>query len=180
MTHEEKNMEANPAGLPTRHIGHFLQKSTPADLTSASLPENAYHPLPPGEVYCPVVPTSASPFEATRRSVGWGLLLCALFTIASAYSGLKVGQVMETAIPISILAIGLARLGRRRSNLLENVIITSIGGSGRSCGGRRHFHATGALHAQVEPSPAANDFYLPGWWLSWRAFLDPAEKIFCA
>ena len=128
MTHEEKNMEANPTGLPTRHIGHSLQESTPADLTSASLPENAYHPLPPGEVYCPVVPTSASPFEATRRSVGWGLLLCALFAIASAYSGLKVGQVMETAIPISILAIGLARLGRRRSNLLENVIITSIGG----------------------------------------------------
>ena len=128
MTHEAKNKEANPAGLPARPIGHLPQNSSSSDLTSASLPENAYLPLPPGELYCPVVATSASPFEATRRSVGWGLLLCALFTIASAYSGLKVGQVMETAIPISILAIGLARLGRRRSNLLENVIITSIGG----------------------------------------------------
>jgi len=36
--------------------------------------------------------------------------------------------VMESAIPISILAIGLARLYRRRSSLLENVIITGIGG----------------------------------------------------
>jgi len=42
--------------------------------------------------------------------------------------GLKVGQVMEAAIPISILAIGLARLYPRRSTVLENVIITGIGG----------------------------------------------------
>ena len=35
---------------------------------------------------------------------------------------------MEAAIPISILAIGLARVFARRSHLLENVIITTIGG----------------------------------------------------
>ena len=35
---------------------------------------------------------------------------------------------MEAAIPISILAIGLARVYRRKSSLLENVIITAIGG----------------------------------------------------
>ncbi len=128
MTPEEKNIEANRAGSAAGPIGHSLQESSLDDLTSTSLPANAYHPLSPGEVYCPLVPTSASPFEATRRSVGWGLLLCAIFTIASAYSGLKVGQVMEAAIPISILAIGLARLYPRRSTLLENVIITSIGG----------------------------------------------------
>jgi putative OPT family oligopeptide transporter len=66
--------------------------------------------------------------EITPRSVGWGLFLCVVFTVASAYSGLKVGQVLEAAIPISILAIGLARLYPRRSTLLENVIITGIGG----------------------------------------------------
>ncbi len=31
--------------------------------------------------------------------MGWGLFLCIIFTVASAYSGLKVGQVMEAAIP---------------------------------------------------------------------------------
>ncbi len=93
-----------------------------------SLPENAYEPLKPGETYAPVVPASQTPPEATWRSVGWGLLFCAIFTIASAYSGLKVGQVMEAAIPISILAIGLARVYTRRSHLLENVIVTTIGG----------------------------------------------------
>ncbi len=67
--------------------------------------------------------------EATGRSVLWGLFLCIIFTLASAYSGLKVGQVMEASIPISILAIGLARVYKRRSTLLENVIMTGIGGT---------------------------------------------------
>lgn len=95
---------------------------------SKSLPENAYRPLAPGEVYQPVVPPSAKLPESTPRSILWGLFLCAIFTAASAYSGLKVGQVMEAAIPISILAIGLARVYRRRSSILENVIITGVGG----------------------------------------------------
>ncbi len=93
-----------------------------------SLPENAYKTLSAGEAYKPVVPAKAHLPEATGRSVAWGLFLCVIFTVASAYSGLKVGQVMEAAIPISILAIGLARVYRRRSSLLENVIITGIGG----------------------------------------------------
>jgi len=84
-----------------------------------SLPPNAYTALAPGESYRPVVPAEAAMPEATLRSVLWGLLLCVVFTVASAYSGLKVGQVMEAAIPISILTIGLARVFRRRSTLLE-------------------------------------------------------------
>jgi putative OPT family oligopeptide transporter len=93
-----------------------------------SLPENAYRALAPSETYRPIVPATQRLPEATGRSILWGLFLCAVFTAASAYSGLKVGQVMEAAIPISILAIGLARVYRRRSSLLENVIITGIGG----------------------------------------------------
>jgi putative OPT family oligopeptide transporter len=95
---------------------------------SKSLPENAYETLAPGVTYQPVIPAKSAPPEVTARSVVWGLLFCVIFTVASAYSGLKVGQVMEAAIPISILAIGLARLYQRRSHLLENVIITAIGG----------------------------------------------------
>ncbi len=95
---------------------------------SKSLPENAYVPLAPGETYAPVVPAEKTPLEVTARSLFWGLFFCVVFTVASAYSGLKVGQVMEAAIPISILAIGLARMYTRRSHLLENVIVTAIGG----------------------------------------------------
>jgi putative OPT family oligopeptide transporter len=99
------------------------------ELETKSLPENAYRELQAGETYTPVVPAAAKPPELTWRSIGWGVVLCVVFAVASAYSGLKVGQVMESAIPISILAIGLARLYKRRSSLLENVIITTIGGA---------------------------------------------------
>ncbi len=75
-----------------------------------SLPENAYLPLQPGETYQPVVSPDLSPPESTWRAVAWGLFLCLIFTVASAYSGLKVGQVMDASVPISILAIGLARV----------------------------------------------------------------------
>src|SRR5580765_3133071 len=98
------------------------------ELETKSLPESAYEPLKPGESYPPIVSADMTLPELTLRSVAWGIFLCIVFTIAAAYSGLKVGQVMESAIPISILAIGLARLYRRRSSLLENVIITGIGG----------------------------------------------------
>src|SRR5512146_3077475 len=93
-----------------------------------SLPENAYVPLTEGETYEPMVLASEQAPETTSRAIGWGIFLCIVFTVASAYSGLKVGQVMEAAIQITILAIGLARVYRRRSSVLENVIITSIGG----------------------------------------------------
>src|SRR5450759_5645119 len=63
------------------------------------LPANAYTPLPPGTVYQPPVAASENLAELTPRSIGWGLFLCVVFTVASAYSGLKVGQVLEAEIP---------------------------------------------------------------------------------
>jgi putative OPT family oligopeptide transporter len=98
-------------------------------IDKVALPANAYKPLQKGEQYVPPVGPEVHIPEATFRSVAWGLFLCILFTLASAYSGLKVGQVMEAAIPISILAIGLARVYKRRSTVLENVILTGIGGT---------------------------------------------------
>ncbi len=92
----------------------------------AGLPENARRPLEPGEKYVPVVPDEQVT-EVTARSVGLGLVFCAIFAMAAAYLALKVGQGIEAAIPISILAIGLSRFFSRRSTLLENVIIQSIG-----------------------------------------------------
>jgi len=67
------------------------------EVETKSLPDNAYQPLKPGETYPPIVPAEAHLPELTSRSIGWGILLCVIFTVASAYSGLKVGQVMESA-----------------------------------------------------------------------------------
>jgi len=99
-----------------------------SEVETKSLSARAYEPLEPGEAYPPLIPATSTAPELTPRSLIWGVLFCVIFTVASAYSGLKVGQVMEAAIPISILTIGLARIYKRRSSLLENVIITGIGG----------------------------------------------------
>ena len=99
------------------------------DQETTSLPQNAYVPLKPGETYNPIIRAGMRVPEMTARAILWGVFFCVVFTIASAYSTLKVGQGMEAAIPVSILAIGLARAYKRRSSLLENVIVTGMGGA---------------------------------------------------
>jgi putative OPT family oligopeptide transporter len=94
---------------------------------SRRLPPNAYRALGPGETYQPYVPASSNVPEVTVRSVMIGLVMAAVFTAAAAYLGLKIGQVFEAAIPIAILAVGMAGMFARRSTISENVIIQSIG-----------------------------------------------------
>src|SRR5690348_17312664 len=143
-----------------------------------SLPENAYKTLPPGEVYRPIVPAPAALPEATGRAVAWGLLLCIIFTVASAYSGLKVGQVMEAAIPISILAIGLARVYRRRSSVLENVIITSIGGVSGSVVAGAIFTLPALYSLNLNPHPVQTIFICLAGGILGVLFLIPLRRYF--
>jgi putative OPT family oligopeptide transporter len=143
-----------------------------------SLPENAYVPLPAGEEYVPMVPASQAPPEATWRAIIWGLFLCIIFTVASAYSGLKVGQVMEAAIPISILAIGLARLYRRRSTVLENVIITSIGGVSGSVVAGAIFTLPALYSLKLNPHPVQTIFICLAGGILGVLFLIPLRRYF--
>lgn len=69
--------------------------------------------------------------EITAYSVGIGLLMTVIFSAAAAYLGLKVGQVFEAAIPISIIAVGMTGALKKKNGLAQNVIIQSIG----SCSG---------------------------------------------
>lgn len=143
-----------------------------------SLPENAYRPLKPGETYAPMVPAGEAPPEVTFRSVGWGLALCLLFTVASAYSGLKVGQVLEAAIPISILAIGLARTFKRRSTLLENVIITGIGGVSGSVVAGAIFTLPALYILKLDPHPLQTSFICLAGACLGVLFLIPLRRYF--
>jgi putative OPT family oligopeptide transporter len=145
---------------------------------TTSLPENAYLPLQPGEVYCPVVPAAQDVPQATWRAVGWGLFLCVIFTVASAYSGLKVGQVMEAAIPISILAIGLARVYSRRSTVLENVIITGIGGVSGSVVAGAIFTLPALYILQLNPHPLQTIFICLAGGVLGTLFLIPLRRYF--
>ena len=91
------------------------------------LPENAMRELRPGESYEPLMPASEKPREVTAYSVVMGIVMAVLFSAASAYLGLKVGQVFEAAIPIAIIAIGVSSATKRKGALGENVMIQSIG-----------------------------------------------------
>jgi len=97
--------------------------------TSSGLPDNAYKELKPGEEYRPIMDPVAGQREITPWSVGWGLVMAVLFSAAAAYSGLKIGQVFEAAIPIAILAVGLSAAFGKKNALGQNVIIQSIGAS---------------------------------------------------
>ena len=97
------------------------------EVTKRSLPQNAYRTLKPGEEYTPVVPAGEIIPEISYYSVLWGIFFSILFSAAAAYLGLKIGQVFEAAIPIAILAVGIAAMTKRKNALSENVIIQSIG-----------------------------------------------------
>ncbi len=148
------------------------------EVSTKSLPPNAYTPLEQGEAYRPVVPPMVKLPEITRRSVGWGIFLCIIFAIASAYSGLKVGQVMESAIPISILAIGLARVYARRSTVLENVIITGIGGLAGSVVAGAVFTLPALYILKLDPHPVQTIFICVAGGCLGVLFLIPLRRYF--
>jgi len=93
------------------------------------LPENAFRELKPGETFESVVPTKAGVLEVTVRSVLFGLAMGVFFSAASTYIALKLGQAIETTIPIAILAVGFSAVMARKSTLLENINILAVGGT---------------------------------------------------
>ncbi len=105
------------------------------------LPENAFRELGKGEDYSPVIPPDVPVSEITVRSVVQGVFWSVVFSAAATYIALKLGQGIESAIPISILAVGFSVLcvrflKSRASSLLENVNVLAFGAtSGIIAGG---------------------------------------------
>ncbi len=117
------------------------EESPASNADEARLPENAFRELKPGESYQPVIPASARVPEVTLRSIVQGVIWSVVFSAAATYIILKLGQGIESAIPISILAVGFSALvarvlAARASTLLENVNVLAIGAtSGIVAGG---------------------------------------------
>lgn len=96
------------------------------------LPESAFRELRAGEAYQPIVRPEQAVRDVTARSIAQGFTWAVVFSAAATYIALKLGQGIESAIPISILAVGFSVfavrfLGSRPSTLLENVNILAIG-----------------------------------------------------
>lgn len=144
------------------------------------LSPEAYQELPPGKTYTPFVPADRIVPEVTFRSVAWGLFMSLFFTFSIAYLGLKVGTVPEAAIPIAILAVGLGYTFKRKSSILENVILQSIGAaSGALVAGA--IFTIPALYILGIPTDIVKIFlstFLGG--CLGIFFLIPLRKYFCA
>ncbi len=89
----------------------------------------AYRELAPGETYVPYIRPDEQIPEFTGRAIALGLVFAFLFAAAATFSGLKVAQVFEAAIPIAILSVGVSAISSRRYSISENVIVQSIGGA---------------------------------------------------
>ena len=64
------------------------------------VPENAFRETQKkAKQYAPLMSPDHTYKEVTVWSVLWGMLMAVIFSAASAYLGLKVGQVFEAAIP---------------------------------------------------------------------------------
>src|ERR1017187_8730974 len=171
-------VSAKAPGLVAQGVADRGYHPSMAEIETKSLSENAYQPLTPGESYEPIVPAEAKVPELTPRSILWGVVFCAIFTVASAYSGLKVGQVMEAAIPISILTIGLARVYSRRSSLLENVIITGIGGAAGGVVAGAIFTLPALYILHLDPHPVQTVFICLAGGCLGVLFLIPLRRYF--
>ena len=157
-----------------------MAAASAAEVETKSLPANAYQPLKEGETYQPLVPSTANFPEVSGRAVLWGMLLCIIFSIASAYSALKVGQGMEAAIPISILAIGLARAYKRRSTILENVILTGIGAASGSVVAGAVFTVPALYILHLDPHPVQTIFICLAGGCLGVLFIIPLRRYFVA
>lgn len=98
-------------------------------IEEVKLPENAYRELKDGEEYKPILMAEKKYPELNAWTIVWGIIMAIIFSAATAYAGLRFGQVFEAAIPISIIAVGASVIAKRKGALSENVLIQSIGAS---------------------------------------------------
>ena len=105
------------------------EESFVENMEDIKLPDNAYRELKEGEEYKPILLGEKKYPELNAWTIIWGIIMAVIFSAATAYSGLRFGQVFEPAIPIAIIAVGASTLAKRKSPLSENVLIQSIGAS---------------------------------------------------
>ena len=114
--------------------------------------------------------------ETTLRSVGWGLFLCVIFTVASAYSGPEGRAGDGGGDPDLDPGDRPGARVRRRSSLLENVIISGIGGTSGAWWRAPSSRCRRSTPA-AEPAPGADGVHLPGRRLPRRAVPHPAAPL---
>ncbi|WP_399529829.1 OPT family oligopeptide transporter [uncultured Megasphaera sp.] len=84
----------------------------------------------PGAPSNPSMSPHRSYEEINAYVVGWGLFFAALFSLAVGYLCLKIGQTVDAFAPVSVLAMGMAILFKRKNAFPETVHIQAIASAG--------------------------------------------------
>ena len=102
--------------------------------------------------YDPPMSPDQNYVEINAYVVGWGLFFAALFSLAVGYLCLKIGQTVDAFAPVSVLAMGMAVLFKRKNAFPETVHIQAIASAG--CRDqhhrRRHVHPAGPVHLAAQ------------------------------
>jgi len=80
----------------------------------------------------PFVPDNKVIPEFTVTSIILGVLLAILFGGANAYLGLRVGMTVSASIPAAVISMGVIRFILKKSSILENNMVQTIGSAGES------------------------------------------------
>ena len=80
--------------------------------------------------YVPPMAPDKSYVEINAYVIGWGLFFAALFALAVGYLCLKIGQTVDAFAPVSVLAMGMAVLFKRKNAFPETVHIQAIASAG--------------------------------------------------
>ena len=83
-----------------------------------------------GRHNAPPMAPDRSYVEINAYVVGWGLFFAALFALAVGYLCLKIGQTVDAFAPVSVLAMGMAVLFKRKNAFPETVHIQAIASAG--------------------------------------------------
>ena len=80
----------------------------------------------------PFVPENKVMPEFTITSIILGIILAVLFGGANAYLGLRVGMTVSASIPAAVISMGVIRFILKKSSILENNMVQTIGSAGES------------------------------------------------
>lgn len=80
----------------------------------------------------PFIPTNKVVPELTFTSILLGIILAVLFGAANAYLGLRVGMTVSASIPAAVISMGVMRVILRRTSILENNMVQTIGSAGEA------------------------------------------------
>ncbi len=113
----------------------------------------------PQNDFKPYIPANANPPELTWVAVVNGIILSAVFGVANAYLGLKLGMTVSASIPAAVISMVVLRLLLKRNSILENNMVQTIASAGETIAAGIIFTAPAFFLWEKEgvaPAPSLN------------------------